>query len=108
VTRDELLAFHEVLCAEARKLMEAKNHDYAGADGLSPFANFQVVELVGVATTEQGFLTRMLDKFKRLDTFAKAGELKVENEGFRDACLDLVNYSILFAAYCSDKETTNA
>ena len=46
----------------------------------------------------------MLDKMKRLATFAHAGELKVENEGVRDACLDLLNYSILLAAYCKDKE----
>ena len=99
MTRKELLAFHDALCKEARGIMERKNHDYAGAGGATPFANFQAVELIGVCSTSQGFLVRMLDKFKRLTTFVQSGELLVKNEGFRDACLDILNYCILFAAY---------
>lgn len=104
LNRDGLLAAHDALCREARELMVRKNHDYAGASGKTPFANFQACEAVGVCTTEQGFLVRMLDKYKRLVTFAQAGELKVVNEGFRDACVDIINYAILFCAYAQDGE----
>ena len=103
LTSETLLTFHEELCSEARALMAKKNHDYAGASGTTPFANFQACEEVGVCSTEQGFLVRMLDKFKRLVTFAQAGNLTVDNESFRDAVIDIVNYAILFAAYCTDQ-----
>lgn len=84
--------------------MAVKNHDYAGADGKTPFSNFQVVEQFGVCTTEQGFLVRMLDKMKRLTTYAQSGELKVPGEGAKDACLDILNYAILLAAYIEEKK----
>ena len=54
MTRDELLASHEKLCTEARDLMKLKNRDYAGNDGLEPFANFTRVEAMGICSTEQG------------------------------------------------------
>ena len=40
MTRDELLKFHGTLCGEAKDLMSLKNRDYAGKDGIEPFANF--------------------------------------------------------------------
>jgi hypothetical protein len=105
MNRTELLEFHTNICGEARSLMQKKNHDYAGAQGDSPFANFEAAEKLGLCPTEIGMLIRMLDKFKRIITFAQAGKLVVTNEGFTDACIDLINYSILFAAYAQGKET---
>ena len=99
----QLLEFHKAFCQRAYDIMAVKNHDYAGATGDTPFANFQAVELLGIASTETGFLVRMLDKMKRLQTFAACGKLKVENEGAYDACLDIANYAILLAAYVKDK-----
>ena len=84
--------------------MAKKNHDYAGAGGDTPFANFTASEKLGICSTEVGFLMRMLDKLQRLGTFAKAGALKVLTEGPRDACLDIINYAILFAAYIHQKQ----
>ena len=97
MNRTELLEFHGAMCAQAAEIMAAKNHDYTGEEA-SPFANFEACEAMGITTTELGMLTRMTDKFKRLITFAKCGQLKVKDEGVRDTCLDLVNYAILFAA----------
>ena len=98
MNRDELLQFHETLCSEARELMQAKNHDYAGPDGQAPFANFDVAEKIGICSAAEGMLVRMTDKLRRLITFAKAGQLRVKDETVQDTCRDLVNYAILFAA----------
>jgi hypothetical protein len=101
----ELLKYHEELCSKARAIMEKKNHDYSGASGETPFLNFEVVERVGIIKTEEGFLVRVLDKIMRINTFLKAGKLKVTNESAEDACLDIINYFILLAAYIKDKHS---
>lgn len=104
MTRADYLKFHEDFCAKARELSARKNSDYAGSGGESPFANFTRVEALGIASTEQGFLTRMMDKFCRLATFCKDGKLSVQDESAMDTLLDLVNYSCLLAAYLKDKQ----
>ena len=40
MNREELFKHHKAICKEALEIMEKKNHDYAGAGGDSPFANF--------------------------------------------------------------------
>lgn len=102
--RQEYLTFHEQFCAKARELSARKNSDYAGSGGESAFANFTRVEVLGVATTEQGFLTRMSDKFCRLATFCREGKLSVTDESVYDTLIDLINYSCLLAAYLKSKE----
>lgn len=109
MTQEELLKFFDESAAKMRSIMAAKNHDYAGptqnADvGSDAFANFTRVEALGIATTEQGFLTRMTDKLCRVTTFANCGVLKVEDEKVTDTLLDLANYSILMAAYIKTKK----
>lgn len=73
MTRDELLKIHEDLTGKARSLMRKKNADYAGNDGLEPFANFTRVQAMGICSTEQGFLVRMTDKMSRLSSFVESG-----------------------------------
>ena len=104
MNREELLQHHDKLTATAKEIMKKKNHDYAGQKGDHPFANFERTETMGVCTTEQGFLVRVVDKVSRLSTFVSAGELKVDNESYEDAVLDIINYMILFSAYISTKE----
>lgn len=104
MNRADLLNHHKELTAQALAIMEVKNHDYAGRGGESPFANFLRCEAMGVCSTEQGFLVRIIDKISRLSTFVEAGKLMVKNEGYRDAILDIINYCILFSAYMKDKE----
>ena len=70
MTRDQLLKNHEAICKEARNLMELKNKDYAGNGGKEPFANFTRCEAMGVCTTEQGFLVRIVDKLSRMSSFS--------------------------------------
>ena len=105
MNREELFKHHKAICKEALEIMEKKNHDYAGQGGESPFANFTRTEAMGITSTEAGMLTRICDKLSRLSTFASAGELKVDNESYYDAILDIINYCILFHGYVSTKES---
>ena len=104
MNREELFKHHAKLCKTALEIMEKKNHDYAGKGGENPFANFTRTEAMGVASTEAGFLVRIVDKVSRLSTFASSGELKVDNESYEDAILDIINYCILFHGYVSTKK----
>lgn len=104
MTRDELLAFHSDLCADAKALMSLKNKDYAGNEGVEPFANFTRVEAMGICKTEQGFMVRLTDKMSRLSSFIRAGKMHIKDESFKDTCVDVINYMVLLAAYLKDKE----
>ena len=104
MNRKQLFELHKSICKEALEIMEKKNHDYAGKGGDNPFANFTRTEAMGIASTEAGLLTRICDKLSRLSTFASTGELKVDNESYYDAILDIINYCILFHGYVSSKE----
>tara|TARA_R110002020_G_scaffold206131_1_gene411287 strand:- start:2452 stop:2772 length:321 start_codon:yes stop_codon:yes gene_type:complete len=103
MNREELLKHHDFLCSTAKEIMKKKNHDYAGKEGGQPFANFERTEAMGVCSTEQGFLVRVIDKVSRLSTFVEAGELKVDNESYEDAILDIINYMILLSGFLKDK-----
>ena len=106
MNRPELLKLHDELCKEARKIMEIKNHDYAGGKHESiPFANFTRVESMGITTTEKGLLVRMTDKMSRLSTFCQEGEFKAKDESLRDTILDTINYGILLYAYVTSKNS---
>lgn len=96
--KQEFLDFIE---AEAQSLFETikkKNNDYSGKN---PFANFETIERLGIATTEQGFLTRMSDKFNRLVNVSKNGN--EVGESFEDTLTDLAGYSLIFKAYLVHK-----
>jgi len=104
MNRTELLEHHAEICAKAIEIMKEKNHDYAGKGGEEPFANFERCEAMGICSTEQGFLVRVVDKVSRLSTFVDAGELKVKGEAWEDAVLDIINYMILFSGFVTSKE----
>lgn len=106
MTRDELLHNHEILCKKARDLMDRKNRDYAGNDGLEPFANFTRVESMGICSTEQGFLCRVTDKLSRLSSFFESGKFHVKDESLDDTILDVINYMVLLSSYVHDKKMT--
>lgn len=90
------------MCVEALELMKKKNADYAGS-GTDPFANFRRAEALGICSTEQAFLVRMTDKMSRLSSFAAKGKLSVEDETVHDTLVDMINYSVLLAAYLYTK-----
>lgn len=103
MNREELLTFHAEFTLKMEDICEKKNADYAGSVAC-PFANFTRVEMLGFATAEQGFLTRMMDKFCRISSFVKNGTLMVKDESVTDTLLDLANYCVLMAAYLQHKK----
>ena len=111
MNREELLAFHAAVCKDAGELMARKNLDYAGdiEHGRQPFANFERVAAMGICTTPQGFLVRMTDKLSRLSSFVQSGSLEVKDESVHDTLIDLLNYTVLLAAFLKDtqRDTTH-
>ncbi len=101
--RQEYLDFHATQCTRMLEITRKKNADYTGDSG-DPFFNFTRVEAMGIASTPQGFLTRMLDKFARITSFAQKGKLEVEDESVQDTLLDLANYCILMMGYIEDQK----
>jgi len=103
MTGSEFVQFHLEAVTRMNETVKKKNHDYTGDKG-DAFANFKVVEEMGICSTEQGFLTRMMDKVMRVNTFVQKGTLKVADESVEDTLLDLANYSILMVGYIKDKK----
>jgi hypothetical protein len=101
MTRAEYLEEFKKLTDKMYDTTYRKNSDYT--NGEDPFKNFKMVETLGVATTEQGFVTRMTDKMMRLATFAAGGKLMVADEKIEDTLLDLSVYSLLFICYLRSK-----
>jgi hypothetical protein len=108
MSKKEYFEFHRQFCDKMIAITAAKNNDYAGFEDDNPFANFTVVERSGIASTEQGFLTRMMDKMSRINTFVKKGVLSVEDEKIEDTLCDLANYSVLLAGYIKSKRDAAA
>ena len=103
--RQQLLTVHDNITLAAKKLMDAKNHDYSGgADSSDAFLNFTRVEKMGITDTKTGFLVRMTDKMSRLITFVQGGKLEVKDEALKDTVIDLINYSVLLYAFTLDKK----
>lgn len=100
--KEDYLKFHKEFCEKMMEITSKKNHDYAGFSG-SAFSNFEIVEKCDIASTEQGFLTRMMDKISRINSFIKQGSCKVKDESVQDTLIDLANYSALLAGYMKTK-----
>ena len=103
MTPQEYLIYHKQCCDRMIEIVAKKNHDYAGGNE-DAFSNFRMVENCNIASTEQGFLTRMMDKFGRVNSFVKQGVCQVKDETVEDTLLDLANYAILMAGYIKDKK----
>lgn len=104
MNREEYFKFHQAMTEKMNVITRAKNADYTGAAGDDPFANFNRVASLGVCSTEQGFMVRMLDKYMRINSFVQKGFLNVKDESVEDTLLDLANYAILFAGYLKSKK----
>lgn len=105
MTREEFLKFHKESCEAMHAITSAKNSDYSADADKDAFGNFRMIEYLGAATVEQGFITRMSDKLSRVASFCKKGELLVKDESVSDTLFDLANYCILFAGYLESKKT---
>lgn len=102
MTKQDYFKFAEHFFGECIDISRKKNADYTGGND-NPFSNFQSVEVLGIST-ESGFLTRMMDKMKRIASFAEKGELQVKDESVTDTLRDLANYACLLAGYIESKK----
>ena len=68
------------------------------------FSNLDSSEILGIKT-EVGILVRMLDKIKRLNSFAVTEAMKVKEESVEDTVKDIINYAILFRAKLKTRES---
>lgn len=102
MTKNEYFEFSQNFFNDCIEISKKKNADYTGkAD--DPFSNFQSVNVLGIST-EHGFLTRMMDKMKRIASFVENGSLQVTDESVTDTLKDLANYSSLLAGYIKSKQ----
>lgn len=107
MTKQQYMEFFEAQTKKMLAITRAKNADYTGS-GDDPFANFTRVEVLGICSTEQGFLTRMFDKFSRITSFVQKGTLQVKDESVEDTLLDLSIYSLLMLGYVVSKKQAAA
>jgi len=102
MTHKEYLKRFEKYQKLCYNITKAKNQDYSSWN--NAFLNFKLVEEVGIATTEQWFLTRMMDKITRINNLLNK-EASVKDETIQDTLLDLANYSLLLLIYLDEKQT---
>ena len=100
MTREQLIELHSFLSAKALDLMTRKNQDYAG--GGDPFSNFRASSVLGIDPV-LALMVRCIDKFKRIESFVRKGELKVKEESVQDSILDVINYMVLLAGLLEER-----
>ena|ERR1700761_8826226 len=102
MTKQELFDFHKQCTEKMLEISKKKNSDYTGA-GANPFANFEMVEHLGITSTEIGIMTRLSDKMSRLSSLLKK-QNEVADESIEDTILDAANYLLILAAFLHDKK----
>lgn len=102
MTREQLILRIREITDEMCMTVEKKNADYGSLD-VNPFKNFTMVETIGVATAEQGFYTRILDKVMRIGSYIRNGKLRVADEKVTDTITDLAVYLLLLRCYLEDQ-----
>lgn len=103
MNQQQYLERFKELTEQMYKITQSKNSDYCG-DATLPFKNFTMVETMGFASAEQGFLTRITDKVMRVSSFVKNGILQVSDEKVTDTLLDCANYCLLMICYLESKK----
>lgn len=103
MNRADYLEAFEAITDRMLDTTRRKNGDYA--DGDDAFQNFRMVEHAGIATVEQGILTRMSDKFQRAANLLQPGrEAQVKDESVEDTLIDNAVYSIILLIYRRSKK----
>ena len=80
------------LLDEMKRVHNLKRHDYASKEDI--FQNFRTSELGGIPAWKSVAI-RIGDKFSRLMSFVKQGELHVEDETIGDTLIDMANYALI-------------
>lgn len=89
--QDNLVRFGNILDSMFR-IYEAKNHDYG--DSFS-----QSIQSYGPIAG----LTRISDKFHRLESLILKGEQKVQDESLKDTLVDMANYCVMLRMALDDR-----
>ena len=94
--REAYLKRFKEITNEMLELTTKKNQDYCSNE--DAFANFKLVENLGICSAEVGILVRMCDKISRISRLMKA-EAKVKDESIDDTNFDLCVYGIILQIY---------
>lgn len=89
-TKFSVEEFRKII-GEIDRIHFKKNHDYSGGEYLSDLI---ASRRMGIIPWKNALL-RMQQKMSRLESFAKQGEFKVDDEKLEDTCKDLAVYSVL-------------
>lgn len=104
MNKEQYFKFAEETFNKCLELQKLKNQDYGGKDD-NVFANFKAVKELGIKV-EHGFLTRIMDKIKRIASFVNNGDLLIKDESVEDTLIDLINYSCLFLGSIKESKQT--
>jgi len=104
ISPDQYLAKFAKIQEQRTEITKKKNSDYT-ADSGDAYANFKLVETLGICSVETGILVRMTDKIARLAGLAKGKECKVADEKYTDTLDDLANYATILQIYLDSKST---
>jgi len=87
------------------EIHNVKNKGYAGVDNDDPLENFKYVEKEFGIRTEDGFITRICDKWCRFRNVWKQKVSYLADESLIDTMIDISNYFLLMVGYLLEKET---
>ena len=93
--KEKYYKFLKEMQEEEMDLTLERNGEYSSqTDALSNFRRYNEVQ----------FLSRMYEKFCRIENDCNTGKNQYSNKLFKDACQDLSNYAHLLLAFCKEKE----
>jgi hypothetical protein len=100
MTKSEFQAHMALTFHECQEISARKNADYAGDS--DPFANFRIVEHIGLCSVEKGIVVRMTDKLARISNLLER-DAQVLDESVSDTLSDIINYAAILKAYLYDR-----
>lgn len=94
MTPSEYLTFLKETHRQEEAITQQRNGDYSASDDC--FSNFR-------RYGEMQFLSRMYEKFCRIENIIKTGKVNSVDDRFEDACIDLANYCHLLLGFVQEK-----
>jgi len=96
LTRTEMMEKLRRFYDNCIAIVERKNQDYAGES--DPFRNLELVEKVGICSTEEGIAVRLCDKLSRTATLLNS-PAAVADDPLVDSLMDSCNYNAFIAIH---------
>lgn len=95
-------AYMELL-RDMQTLHERKSAGYSG-DNPDPWYNMRRCEVFGIPATH-GAITRMTDKWSRLESLWKSPDNEQVGEPLRDTLIDLASYALILVCLLDEQAT---